>query len=111
MQDSNVPRGQLMREYKARWAQVVAGLSERDVRELLGDPTAISRREQMETPSDFFRAIGSMFRFPDDGTDVVWVYVDPHRPRVTNFIGFHSGTVQATWRDTLTQARWEELKR
>jgi len=100
-----------MRENKARLARVVTSLSEREVRELLGEPTAVTRREETNTPSDFFREIGSIFRFPDDSTDIIWAYVDPYRPRVTNFIGFSKGKVLATWRDTLTQARWEELKR
>lgn len=111
MEHSNLPRGQLMREYKARLARVVAGLSEREVQEVLGEPTAITRREETNTPSDFFREIGSVLRFPDDTTDAIWAYVDPYRPRVTNFIGFRNGRVQATWRDTLTQARWQELKK
>ena len=100
-----------MREYKARWARVSTGLSEHAVRELLGDPTGITTREEKATPSDFFRQIGSIFRFPDDGTDIIWAYVDPYRPRVTNFVGFQDGIVHATWRETLTQERWEELTR
>lgn len=110
MESDNTQRGQKMREYKALWSHLRTGMSVSEVRGLLGEPTATMKRDEIETPSDFFRAIGSMFRFPDEDADLVWAYVDPYRPRVTNFIGFSNDKVQATWRDTLTPARWSELK-
>lgn len=111
MASSEGSRGQMMREYNARLARVIAGLTEAQVEEILGQPTAVMSRQAGDTPSDFFRQLGSMFRFPDDDTDVIWVYVDPNRPRVRNYFGFKDGSVSATWRETLTQERWEELQR
>ena len=77
MASSEGSRGQMMREYNARLARVIAGLTEAQVEEILGRPTAVMSRQAGDTPSDFFRQLGSMFRFPDGDTDVIWVYVGP----------------------------------
>ncbi len=111
MEVSEGSRGKKMREYNARLAKIVEGLSEAQVEEILGRPTAVMSRQRTDTPSDFFRQIGSMFRFPDEQTDVIWVYVHPHRPRVRNYVGFKAGKVLSTWRETVTQERWAELQR
>jgi hypothetical protein len=99
----------MMREYRDRLARIESGLSQPEVERILGGPESVTSRDSMATPTDFFRALGSVFRFPDDETDVVWIYTDPYRPRVRHFIGFHKGRVTAVWRETLTQERWQEL--
>jgi len=100
-----------MREYNARLGRIVVGLPEAAVKSILGEPTAVASRDKKATPSDLFRAMGSMFRFPDDESDAVWAYVDPNRPRVRHYIGFKRQKVCATWKETLTQERLEELQR
>lgn len=102
-------KGELMREYNRRLASVTAGLRQEDVRAILGEPTAITSRAEISAPSDFFRGIGSDFRFPDDETDLVWIFSDPYRPRVSHYVGFSAGRVRAIWKETLTEERWNEI--
>lgn len=111
MESDSASRGQRMKDYNARLARIVAGLAESEVRAILGEPSALTSRDAKTTPTDFFREIGSIFRFPDDDTDIIWLYVDPYRPRMHHYVGFKCGEVRTTWRETLTPERWQELQR
>ena len=99
-----------MKAYNARIAGVTVGLSRDAVEDLLGPPNGIESRGDSTGPSDVFRSLGSEFRFPDESADVVWMYADPYRPRIRHYIGFKDESVCATWKETLTQERLEQLK-
>jgi hypothetical protein len=105
------PRGQLMKAYNEHIARIVPGLSQRDVEGILGVPAVVTARDDSSAPSDFFREIGSMFEFEDEDADLVWIFVDPYRARVRHHIGFREGKVCASWKETLTKERLEELRR
>jgi hypothetical protein len=109
--DSGVVRGQLMREYNALVSKIRPGLSEAAVQELLGQPAAVAAKSAAMTPTDYFRELGSQFRFEDESADLIWVYQDPNRPRVRNYVAFKDGEVCTTWRETVTPERWKELNR
>jgi len=98
-----------MRDYNALVSKVRPGLSEAEIQALLGKPGTVAAKSATMSPTDFFRELGSQFRFEDESAEVIWVYQDPHRPRVRNYVGFKDGKVCATWRETLTPDRWKEL--
>lgn len=91
--------GDQVREYKAKLARVVPGLSPAEVRNIMGEPQAILPRAAKPTPSDQLRALGSMFQFEDADADLVWVYQDPLRPRFRQCVAFKDDVVCARWRE------------
>jgi len=99
MADGNASFGNQVREYKAKLARIVPGLSEDDVKSILGQPTSVLSRDEKETGSDVMRELGSSFRFGDDATETVWSYQDPLRPRFFFNIGFSKGVVCGCWKE------------
>lgn len=95
--------GDQVRAFKAKVARVVPGLTEDDVRAILGEPWATHERADKPTPTDALQGLGSMFRFEDAGSETIWTFRDPARPRFRACVGFKAGRVCACWREVVSE--------
>ncbi len=68
----------------------------------LGEPDVVEEREGVKTPSDHMAALGSRFRFDDDGAERVLTWVDPYRPRRRYRFGVTGTRVTGHWLETVS---------
>jgi hypothetical protein len=102
-------KGEDMRRYNAQLAQVTTGTGVSALKELLGVPMCIVARADTLTPSEAFRRVGLNLTFEDADVEEVWVYMDPHRPRLRHCFGLSKGSVAARWKEMLSVERYREL--
>ena len=101
-------QGEEMRRYNAKVAQVTMGSSVSALKDLLGEPTCIVVRADTLTPSEAFRQVGLNLTFGNADVEEVWVYVDPHRPRLRHCFGLSKGAVAGGWKEMLSVERYRQ---
>jgi hypothetical protein len=102
-------KGEDMRRFNAQFARVTMGSGVTALKELLGEPMWVVARADTVTPSETFRQVGLNLTFGDADVEEVWVYVDPHRPRLRHCVGLSKGAVAARWKEMLSVERYREL--
>ena len=95
------PLGPWYRKVNEAVAQAAACAEVEALVERLGQPDAVDERDGVKTPSDHMAALGSPFRFDDDGAERVLTWVDPYRPRRHYRFGVTGNRVTGHWLETL----------
>ena len=97
---------QIIHGSKGQWYQrvnaVIDSVNEGDTLEklveLLGEADTIHSTKNIQTPSQFFENIGSIFRFGDEMAEEVWEYQDPYRPRRRYEFYIQNGRIINIWK-------------
>src|SRR5687768_14942163 len=83
------------------------GMTEGEVRDILGPPKCIQSPDASQTPTEFFQALGlEIIDFAAcRDLDAVWVYYHDRRKqfqltrRIVSYVGFRNGRYTGHWQD------------
>lgn len=83
---------------------LTVGMTEAEVRTLLGDPIRVMAPDETITPSKAFQELGSQLRLSDDeNVDVVWLYGRAEKARRQYCLGFSRGRLTSIWKITKSE--------